>query len=47
MMMMIVKESQIQFVRPNFPLADVVISLQIFDTLSTPSQNVLPTLAYF
>jgi hypothetical protein len=47
MKMMMVKDSQIQFVRPNFPLAEVVLSLKIFDKLSTPSQNVSPALAYF
>lgn len=45
--MMIVKDYQIQFVRPNFPVGDVVISLKIFDNLSTPSQDVSPALAYF
>jgi hypothetical protein len=46
-MMMIVENSQIRFVRPNFPLADVGISLKIFDKLSTPSQKVSSAQAYF
>ena len=45
--MMMMKDSQIQFVRPNFPLADVVISLKIFDNLNSPSQDVSPAVAYF
>jgi len=46
-MKMVVKDSKIQFVRPNFPLADVGISLKIVGNLSTPSQKVSPALAYF
>jgi hypothetical protein len=34
MMLTIVKNSQIQFVRPNFPLVDVVISLKIVDAFT-------------
>jgi hypothetical protein len=46
-MKMIVKDPKIQFVGPNFPLANVGIYLKIFGNLSMPSQKVSPALAYF
>jgi hypothetical protein len=44
---MIVKDSKMQFFRPNFPLMEGGITLKIFDNLMTPSQNVSPALSYF
>ena len=46
-MTMIEKDSEIQFFRPQYPLADVGISLDISDNSSTLSQKVSPSLSYF